>query len=208
MVRCLLLSIFLLLPGTARGVMDAGELRGMLEQLRKNELWGEAILTEGRVRAIRVDSLRSDSVAVCEVVGALHERRSVYALSEFNSLRELGKHRIPLRRALYRGNKSMLSALALEALIPGGGYFYVGETGKGLALVGLTAVAVGTAIASGKDGAAGWVPISVWIKIGSLINLRDQVRAINGFERSARLAVGTIWGGKGAAPALRVQMSF
>lgn len=208
MVRSLWLSIFLLLPGIAQAAMDAVELRGMLEQLRKSELWGEAVLSEGRIRAIQVDSLRSDSVAVREVVGALHERRVVYALSEFNSLRELGEHRIPLRRALYRGNKSMLSALALETLIPGGGYFYVGETGKGLALVGMAAVVVGTAVASGQDGAAGWAPIAVWIKAASLLNLRDQVRAINGSEQSARLAVGAILEGKGLAPALRVQISF
>ena len=37
---------------------------------------------------------------------------------------------------------------------------------------------------TGKDGAAGWVPIGAWTKLASLLHLRDQVRAINAFHDS------------------------
>ena len=53
----------------------------------------------------------------------------------------------------------MLSALALEAVVPGAGYLYVGETKQALALWALTGVAVTTAVATGEDGAAGWAPL-------------------------------------------------
>jgi len=179
MYRRLWLALIALLPGMAQASMEAAELRGMLERLQGQALWGEAVLTGGQIRSIQVDSLKTDSVAVREVIGPLQERSAVYALSDFASLRELGERRIPLRRALYQPRKSTVGALLLEAAIPGSGYFYIGEARQGLILVGLAAAAVGTGIATGEDGAAGWVPISAWIKVASLLNLRDETRAMN-----------------------------
>jgi len=225
MYRSLWLVLALLVPAAVRASMEPDEVRTMLERLRAEELWGEAVLGDGCVRAIQVDSLRGDSVAVREVVGALHQRQAVYALSDFRSLRELGAHRILLRRAAYRPPKSLFTALTLETLIPGGGYFYIGEMRQGLILVGLAATAVGTGVATGKDGAAGWVPISAWIKIASLFHLRDEVRAINpvsgkrqrggsgssGSTSSPYLryfGAGALPGKKAAVPGLRMQISF
>lgn len=154
-------------------------LRVLLQHLCDRRLWGEVVLADGRVRAIQVDALRGDSVAVREVIGALQERAAIYRLDQFSAARELGEHRIPSRRPQYLPPRSMATALALETLIPGGGYFYIGEPREGLILMGLAAAAVGTGIATGKKGAAGWVPISAWIKIASLLEVRDQVKAIN-----------------------------
>ena len=204
MYRGLWLALVLLLPAAVQASTEAEELRSMLERLRSGGLWGEAELEDGRLRAIQVDSLSGDSVVVREVAGALHQRREVYALNEIRSLRELGEHRIPLHRAPFQAHKSMATALVLETIVPGGGYFYIGEPGHGLVLVGLAAAAVGTGLATGKDGAAGWVPISAWIKIASLFHLRDEVRALNRTSGKGRRDGG---GGSGA-PAGHYMRSF
>ena len=56
--------------------------------------------------------------------------------------------------------------------------------------------------------AAGWVPISVWIKISSLTNLRDQVRAINASGMRASVEVGAWQGQVAAVPGVRINLAF
>lgn len=184
--------------------MSGNEVRDALRQLYEQELWGEAVLDGGLIRAIKVDSLAGDSVAVRAVSGPLQERSRVYALSDFQSLRKLGQHRIPLRRAPYRESRSLLAAMALEAVVPGGGYFYIGESRQGLALLAFTAAAVGTAQATQQDGKAGWLPIGAWIKVASLLHLFDEVRAMNAAHRH-NLAVGLA---PGSRPSLQVSLLF
>jgi hypothetical protein len=188
--------------------MDMEELQGLLRQLQEAEHWGEAVLAGGRVRSMQVEEMRGDSVAVVEVLGALQRHEATYALSEFHSLRDLGEQRIQSRRAVYTSSKSMLSALVLETLVPGGGYLYIGETKQALALWVLTGVAVGTAVATGEDGAAGWAPLSAWVKVASLFHLRDKVGAINGSGRQMGMELGAMSGKQSAVPALRLRLSF
>ncbi len=188
--------------------MDPDKVRDLLEKIQGDQAWGEAVFANGQVRSFRVGEVLQDSVEVIEVIGALQERRGAYALGEFRSLRELGKHRIQPRRAAYQEKKSGLVAFLLEAAVPGAGYFYIGENKQGLALLGLAAAAVGTAVATGESTAAGWVPFSVWIKISSLTNLRDQVRAINQSSLRSRVELGILEGRQTPVPALRLNMSF
>lgn len=211
------LTLCLLAPVMAGAAVGIDGLNAELERLQTNGLWAEATLADGRIRPIFVESLSGDSVTVREVIGPLQERQAVYALSELSDLRELGVHRVPLRRALYQPQKSTVSALVLEAVIPGAGYLYIGETRQGLALIGLAAAAVGTGVATGEDGAAGWVPISTWIKIASLFHLRDQVRAMNqaaadrkGLARGSLpdIEIGMLQAARGAVPALRLRTTF
>ena len=206
---CFALLSLLLQVQIAAAVMDVEEVRGLLEKMGADEVWGEAVFADGRVRSFRVGVVGPDSVEVVEVIGALQERPAAYALGEFRSLRELGVHRIQPRRAAYQPQKSGLVALLYEAVVPGAGYFYIGQNKQGLALLGLTAVAVGTAFATGESGAAGWVPISVWIKFSSLTNLRDQVRAINASSLAVKVELGAMQGrAAGAVPAVRVSLIF
>jgi hypothetical protein len=93
-------------------------------------------------------------------------------------------------------------------LVPGGGYLYIGETKQALALWALTGVAVGTAIATGEDGAAGWAPLSAWIKVASLFHLRDKVQAINGQGVDMGIELGAINGQQSTVPALRIRALF
>jgi len=183
-------------------------LKGILGQLQEGELWGEAVFDGGRVRSIQVEEIKGDSVAVTEVLGPLQRQRATYALADFANLRELGPHRIQARHAVFRSSKSMLSALALEAVVPGAGYLYVGETKQALALWALTGVAVATAVATGEDGAAGWAPLSVWIKVASLCQLRDTVQAINGSGMDMGVELGVLDGQQSTVPALRLRMAF
>jgi len=225
MIYILWLLVLVLSPVRGQAEMERGELKALLARLQSEQTWGEAVLTGGRVRQIRVDSLGRDSVFVREVSGPLFERAAGYALREFDSLRELGAHRIPLRNAPRREERSLWKALALETVLPGGGYFYIGEKETGAALIGLAAAAVGTGIATGKDGAAGWVPISAWVKIASLFNLRDEVRALNrsgkigGARRGGgaspnpghylrSLEIGRMRGKQGGVPAVRIRTGF
>ncbi|MEE3258710.1 MAG: hypothetical protein VX293_05835 [Candidatus Latescibacterota bacterium] len=205
---CFALLVLLLQTQIAGAAMAVDEVRGLLEKMGEDEVWGEAVFADGRVRSFRVGVVGPDSVAVVEVVGALQERPAAYALGEFRSLRELGAHRIQPRRAAFQPQKSGLVACLLEAVVPGAGYFYIGQNKQGLALLGLTVVAAGTAIATGESAAAGWVPISVWIKISSLTNLRDQVRAINGSGLAASMELGTMRGREAMVPGVRFNLAF
>ena len=204
-----ILAVFLLFQGRmAHAEIDGEELQGLLRQLQETEHWGEAVLAGGRVRSMQVEEMRGDSVAVIEIVGALQRHEAHYALSEFHSLRDLGQWRIQSRRAVHTSSKSMLIALVLETLVPGGGYLYIGETKQALALWALTGVAVGTAVATGEDGAAGWAPLSAWVKVASLFHLRDQVSAINGSGLQMGMELGAMNGKQSTVPALRLRLAF
>lgn len=208
----------------AQGTLSVDETRDLLRQLQENDLWGEAVLEGGRIRDIKVDSLAADSVIVREVVGALHQRRAVYPLTEINSLRQLGVQRIPQAQMPMRGPKSLLGAMVFE-MIPGAGYYYIGETRQGLALQAFAALAAGAVVATGREGAVGWAPLAVWIRVGSLLHLWDEVKALNEVARSSahastsregtgetgqggRASVGLMRGEEGAVPALQIHFSF
>ena len=87
-------------------------IRETLGKLHESDMWGEAILERGGVRDIKVLSISGDTVAVREVVGALHERPAKYAVSDFRSVRELGMRRIPLQRAVLTvaGNRQLIAS--------------------------------------------------------------------------------------------------
>lgn len=207
--RALLALLVLLIQAQIVGAaMEVEQVRGLLQKMQDDEVWGEAVFADGRVRSFRVGVMAEDSVEVVEVVGALQERPAVYGLAEFRSLRELGEYRIQPRRAVFQPQKSGLVAFLLEAAVPGAGYFYIGQNKQGLALLGLAAAAAGTAIATGESTAAGWVPISVWIKVSSLTNLRDQVQAINASGMAASIELGAIQGREDTVPALRLNLAF
>lgn len=200
------LPAVLLLARGAEAAMEPEQVRNLLQEMQAEAAWGEAVLADGRVRSLRVKEIEADSVAVVEVVGALQEREAAYSLAEIRTLRTLGTHRIQSRRAAYQQPKSGLLAFLLELPVPGAGYFYIGEHKQGLALMGLTVTAVGTAVLTGAETAAGWVPLSAWVKIASLAHLRDQVRAIN--EGAASVELGALPGRDAAVPALRLKLSF
>ncbi len=230
-VLAALMALQAAVPAPAAG--NAGKVKDKLDKLQEEDLWGEAVLEGGRIRSIKVDSLSADSVSVREVLGPLQERPAVYALSEIRSLRELGSHRIPLRRAPYQGRKSMIIALTLEILPAAGGlgyyyrdesgkdlvllgsviapsglgYFYAGESRQGLALLGFAAAISATGIATKKDGVAAWVPLGAWVKIGSLLHLYDQIKAVNAVHREG-IAVGLGPGLESSHPTLRFSWSF
>ncbi len=207
--RALLALVVLLVQAQIAGAaMEVEQVRELLQKLQDDEVWGEAVFADGRVRSFRVVVQTQESVEVVEVVGALQERPATYALNEFRSLRELGEYRIQPRRAAFQPQKSALVAYVLEAVVPGAGYFYIGQNKQGLGLLGLTAIAAATAFATGEDGAAGWVPISVWIKISSLANLRDQVSAINASGMQASMELGALQGREDRVPALRLNLAF
>jgi|APSaa5957512622_1039677.scaffolds.fasta_scaffold80726_2 hypothetical protein len=157
----------------------AADVPGTLRQLHESSFWGEITLESGRIRQIQVESLTHDAVVVREVIGGMQLREAQYPLAQIRSVRELGVHRIPQRIAPYRGRHSSRVALGLELVIPGAGFFYTGDARQGYTLMGFTALVVGTAVATGKDGAAGWLPFAAWTKLASLAQLRDQVRADN-----------------------------
>ncbi|MDA0336256.1 MAG: hypothetical protein O2782_13910 [bacterium] len=157
----------------------AADVPATLRHLHEGSLWGEITLESGRIRQIQVESLTDDRVAVREVVGALQVRAAEYPLSQIRSAREIGVHRIPQRTAPYRGRRSAKVALGLEVLVPGAGFFYAGDARQGYTMMGFAAVVAGTAIATGRDGAAGWLPLAAWIKVASLAQVRDQVGANN-----------------------------
>ena len=223
----LALGLVALLPWAAepaQATMSADETRALLRQLQEGDLWGEAVLKGGSIRDIKVDSLAADSVIVREVVGALHQRRAVYPLSAITSLRQLGAQRIPPAQMPRRGSKSLLGAMVFE-MIPGAGYYYIGETRQGLALQAFTALAAGAVVATGREGAAGWAPLAAWIRVGSLLHLWDEVKALNEVARSAEsgtgstaesfgteqrgsAAVGLMSGERGAVPGLQIHFSF
>ncbi len=200
------LPMVLLAARGAEATMETEAVRSLLQEMQAEEAWGEASFTDGRVRSLRVRALEADSVAVVEVVGALQEREAAYALAEIRALRALGTHRIQARHAAYQRPKSGLLAFLLELPVPGAGYFYIGEHKQGLALMGLTVTALGTAVLTGADTAAGWVPLSAWIKIASLVHLRDQVQTINKWAKNVEL--GALPGREAAVPAVRLRLGF
>ena len=200
------LPAILLVVRGAEATMETEEVRSLLQEMQAEKAWGEAVFTDGRVRSLRVEEIAADSVAVVEVVGALQERQAAYSLAEISSLRSLGEYRIQSRRAGYQQSKSGLLAFLLELPVPGAGYFYIGEHKQGLALMGLTVTAVGTAVLTGADTAAGWVPLSAWIKIASLAHLRDQVQSINKLAENVEL--GVLPGREAVVPALRLKLDF
>ena len=200
------LPAILLVVRGAEATMETEEVRSLLQEMQAEAAWGEAVFADGRVRSLRVEEIAADSVAVVEVVGALQEREAAYSLAEISSLRSLGEYRIQSRRAAFQQPKSGLLAFLLELPVPGAGYFYIGEHKQGLALMGLTVTAVGTAVLTGADTAAGWVPLSAWIKIASLAHLRDQVQSINKLATSVEL--GALPGREAAVPALRLKLDF
>ena len=159
-------------------------VRALLERLESEGLWGEITLEPGVMRQVRVESLGADTVSVREVIGPLQARPAVYPLEAIRSAREIGPLRIPRQMAPYRPPRSTALAFAIEAVLPGFGYFYAGEFGQGFSLLGVTALAGGTAWATGRDGAAGWLPLLAWTKVASLLHLRDQVRAANAVHQA------------------------
>jgi hypothetical protein len=167
--------------GVATPVAAENEVqhRNTLEKLRDQDLWGEVVLDQGRVRQIRVQSISGDTVSVREVVGPFQERGAMYTLSQFHAVRELGDFRISQRRSAYRPEKSLLTGLLFEIAVPGGGYYYAGETKQAFVLVLVSAAAAATAIKTGSDGAAGWVPVMAWTKVASLLHLADEIGASN-----------------------------
>jgi hypothetical protein len=166
--------------GLAPSEAGAADVPSTLQAIHADSLWGEITLETGRVRQIQVQSLRGDSVAVREVIGALHVRPATYPLASIRSAREIGVQRIPQRLAPYRTPRSATVAMGLELVVPGAGFFYAGNARQGYSMLGFAAMVAGTAFYTGNDGAAGWAPFAAWIKIASLAQVRDQVRADNG----------------------------
>lgn len=163
--------------------MAPDAIGGLAGQLHENDGWGEAVLADGAVKTFKVEAVEGDSIRVMEVFGALHTRPARYALGQLHSLRDLGPNRIPVRRAVFGARKSLSMALGLETVVPGLGYLYAGQGRMALAMWGVTGAAVATALLTGEDGAAGWVPLGVWIKWASLGNLHDDVQAMNRASR-------------------------
>ncbi len=178
---------------------DADRIAATLEKMAAEESWGEVVLKSGKVRAIQVVSIEGEEISVREVVGALHERPATYSLDQLHSIRELGNRRIAMRPAAYQPRRSLLAALLIETPIPGGGFFYIGESRQGFSLLLFSAAAAGTGFLAGREGAAGWVPIVAWTKLASLLHLRDQVGAINAYHER-QLEADTRYGEAGRTP--------
>lgn len=180
---CAGLALAILAFAGTGAAVDAAEsdlqLRSTLEKLRDQDLWGEAVLDQGRVRQIRVHSITGDTVSVREVVGPFQEKGATYVLEEFQTVRELGEFRISPGRSMYKPEKSLVAGLLIELAVPGGGYYYAGENKQALVLVLISAAATVTAIQTGQDGAAGWVPVMAWTKVASLLHLADEIGASN-----------------------------
>ncbi|MCC7261265.1 MAG: hypothetical protein IT369_01960 [Candidatus Latescibacteria bacterium] len=184
----ILAGALLLLPlvVAAAEPMDAQTLRAGLQRLQSQGWWGELELLSGQTREVQVASLAGDTVLVCEVLGPLMEHRAVYTLAQIRSLRELGAQRIPLRRAAYTPPRSTPVALGMELVVPGAGYYYAGQTRQGLVLLGLAGAVVATGLATGKGGQAGWVPLALWVKVASLVNLHAELGGINAVAAEGR----------------------
>jgi hypothetical protein len=174
------------LASSAGAAGSSGKVAEKLDHLQRGDLWGEAVFVGDRVRSIKVDSMTTDSVAVIEVLGPLQRRLASYALTDIRSVRELGTYRIPRQRAPYVDAKSPLLALTLEAAIPGGGYFYTGQSKMGMVLLGISGALVGTALATNTDAVAGWLPLAVWLKAASMFHLHDEASAMRAASRQVR----------------------
>lgn len=178
-IACRLAGAVLCLAPSVSSV-SAADVAGTLRHLQQDSLWGEITLESGGIRQIQVRSLTQDTVAVREVIGALHVRPAVYSLAQIRHVREIGVHRIPQRIAPYHKRRSARVALGLELVMPGAGFFYAGDARQGFTMLGFAAIVIGTALATGEDGAAGWLPFATWIKLASLAQVHDQVLADNG----------------------------
>ncbi|MEW6752885.1 MAG: hypothetical protein AB1505_18180 [Candidatus Latescibacterota bacterium] len=173
------LARLLVLCAAAASPSLAQDIPSQLARLLASGTWVEARLADGRVVTVRVDSLWADSVAVLQAIGPLQERRAVLAVGALVELRELGPRRIRPLAGQGPASRSVVTALALEAVVPGAGYFYAAQPRAGLTLLGLGSAVGATAVLTGKDGAAAWVPLAAWLKVASLLNLRDEVLAMN-----------------------------
>lgn len=161
----------------AAAAMPADSLVAALRRTQTMGDWATAVTAGGDSLTILVEDVYADSVAVRRRLGPLYEQPAVYALTDLR----LVVPWTPAGTIAAPGHHlSLRSAMGLELLIPGAGYLYVGDTGTALTLAGLAGLAAGTAVLTGQDGAAGWVPAMAWIKVASLLHLRDEVRARNG----------------------------
>ena len=161
-----------------------------LDSLRIQDSWGEIGFESGQMRQAKVTAVQDSTVTLTEVIGALHERPATYSLAEVQSVRALGPRRLQPRMSPRQGAPSMPLALGLELLIPGAGYYQTGNGSQGLKVFLASAVLGATALASGSDTAAAWIPFGVWLKLYSLGNLADEVRAAGAVQeaRTRRLS--------------------
>jgi len=196
-----------LVAATAVSVEAAGDTRQILAQLQEDDEWGEVRLRVGDRRPVRVLYLSGDSVRVQEVIGALHERPAMYGLNEIESVRVLGPYRLARTPAPYQGSKSTATALGLELVVPGGGFFYIGKPRQGWSLLAFAAAAVATGALTGEDGAAGWVPLALWVKGASLAQVRDEVAAMEA-ARAQELSMQSRAAARGSRPLLALRLPF
>jgi hypothetical protein len=151
----------------------------VLKKLETEEQWGEAVFKDGKVREIRVEEVSKDSVIVVEIYGALQKKLVSYNIVDFKSIRVLGRQRIQLRSTPLNVPKSKVLALGSEIIIPGAGYLYLGDKQQALSLFTFTSVALTTALLTGEDATAGWLPLLSWVKFASMFQLNDKINAIN-----------------------------
>ena len=156
------LPVILLVARGAEAAMETEEVRGMLEKMQAEEAWGEAVLTDGRVRSLRVEELEADSVAVVEVVGALQEREAAYALAEIRTLRSLGTHRIQARRRRVPTVKVRAVGLPAGATRAGRGLFLHWGTQTGARAHGHGGDGRGDGL-SDRCGHCGWLGAAVGV---------------------------------------------
>ncbi|MBT3344470.1 MAG: hypothetical protein HN712_21205 [Gemmatimonadetes bacterium] len=168
----------------------AADVAAELDSLRVQASWGELAFGNGQIRQVKVDAVEDGQVMLTEVIGALHVRPATYSLNEVQSVRVLGPRRIQPRMSPRQGATSLPLVLGMELLIPGAGYFQMGEGGKGLRILLASAALGATAMASGEDTAAAWIPLGVWLKLYSLGHLADEVRADQALQdaRTRRLS--------------------
>jgi len=151
----------------------------ILKKLESEGFWGEVVLNNGKIRQIRIESVTNDSVEVIEVYGALQRRVVSYSIGEFKSIRVIGNQRIQLRSTLIGDSKSKVFALGSEMIFPGAGYLYLGDKEQALSLFSFTGVALMTAVLTGENATAGWLPLLSWVKIASMFQLNDKINATN-----------------------------
>lgn len=161
----------------ALGDAPVDSTRAVLLQMQQQATQGEIVLRSGQRAMVRVDTVRTDSVVVRQRLGPLYQQHAVYALADVDSVY---RHSLPPRQVEPPASKlSMPTALGLELLVPGAGYLYAGEKGTALSLAGMSVAAAVTALATGTDGAAAWIPAAAWMKVAALLDVRDRVRAVN-----------------------------
>lgn len=180
----------------------------ILKKLESEGLWGEAVLKNGKIRQIRVESVTNDSVEVTEVYGALQRRVISYSVGGFKSIRVLGNQRIQLRSTLIGDSKSKTFALGSEMIFPGAGYLYLGDKKQALSLFTFTGVALMTALLTGEDATAGWLPLLSWVKIASMFQLNDKANATNKNSMQWDAGLATWSGRNGLMAKIRLPLSL